>query len=55
MLDKADGINPHVEDTLKQLNSKVANQYPPENFDEIGPEDVNLLEEHMTKPLMKMK
>jgi hypothetical protein len=50
MLDKADNINPHVDDTLEQLNSKVATQYPPENFDEVGPEDVNLLEEHMRRP-----
>ena len=50
MLDKADGINPHVDDKLEQLNSKVATQYQPENFDEVGPEDVNLLEEHMRRP-----
>ena len=51
MLDKADNINLHVDDTLEQLNSKVATQYPPENFDEVGPEDVNLIEEHMRRPL----
>jgi hypothetical protein len=50
MLDIADGINPHVDDKLEQLNSKVATQYPPENFDEVGPEDVNLLEEHIRRP-----
>ena len=50
MLDIADGINPHVDDKLEQLNLKVATQYPPEKFDEVGPEDVNLLEEHMIRP-----
>ena len=50
MIDKADNINPHVDDTLEQLNSKVATQYPPDKFDEVDPEDVNLLEEHIRRP-----
>ena len=55
MLDKADGINPHVDDTLEQVTSKIPIQYPPEKFDEIGPEDVNLLEEHMRRPISDIK
>ena len=55
MLDKADFINPHVDDTLEQLTSKIPTQYPPENFDEVGPEGVNLLEEHMRRPKFTLK